>query len=572
MTEDERPPAVAARPVDSPQTGRFSRGALAVHLATLGVALVILAWINRHQWFILDEWDMLVDRGFRGRSLQGPLEPHNEHWATLPVIVYRALFSVFGVRTYAPYLAVLYVVHLGTAHLLWRVMGRAGVGAWFATPSIAVFTVLGVGWENLTQAFQWCLIASVGFGLAAILIAPERGRFDRRDIWAWVLLVLGLMSSGVGITMVGIAGLVALVRRGWRMAAMVVSVPAGVYLVWFALWGSDAPDKREPLTTALRTVPSYVWHGFTDAVGGVVDNERLGPFLIVALAIAIVATVRPRDPSWVLPLALAVGAVVFLALVTVRRSGLGVDTAGDSRYAYIVIALLLPLAAKVLQSLLGWSRIGIAVYVVAAVVLFGIQVRVLNDTASDWAKIEQDARRRTIAAAELLADDVRPITGAAPVPEWAPNLGVRDVRRLDREGQLPGGVETSEADRLTTRAFMQIRLDRDPYANEGDPPSIVSTNDVEVAPAGTDCIDVLPSGPGPAVTLRFTERGRLEIEAEEDGILSIAALGTGSDVGRDRLVAIPGGSERFLSVSDALTFRMGLPPGFTTICGVDADI
>ena len=84
-------------------------------------------------------------RGVFGHSELGLLEPHNEHWVTFPVLIYRALFSVFGVRTYLPYLLVLVVSHLLIAHLLWRLMLRYGVDWLVATGAAAVFMVLGAG-------------------------------------------------------------------------------------------------------------------------------------------------------------------------------------------------------------------------------------------------------------------------------------------------------------------------------------------------------------------------------------------------------------------------------------------
>ncbi|MCJ7438387.1 MAG: hypothetical protein MUP97_11590, partial [Acidimicrobiia bacterium] len=126
------------------------------HWLSLIVAFGFLNWVDRHQWFNADEWGFLVDRGLfpKGDDL-GLLAPHNEHWSTVPVLGYRLLFSIFGVRTYLPYVVVLLLVHLLVAHLLWRVLRRVGVEDWFATVAIALFLVLGVGWENLTAAFQW---------------------------------------------------------------------------------------------------------------------------------------------------------------------------------------------------------------------------------------------------------------------------------------------------------------------------------------------------------------------------------------------------------------------------------
>ena len=119
------------------------RRASLLHGISLAIALPLLLWIDRHQWFSGDEWDFLVRRGVLGNSELSLWQPHNEHWSTLPILVYRGLFSIFGVRSYLPYLLVLILLHLLVAHLLWRLMLRMGVDWLVATAVAAVFMVVG---------------------------------------------------------------------------------------------------------------------------------------------------------------------------------------------------------------------------------------------------------------------------------------------------------------------------------------------------------------------------------------------------------------------------------------------
>src|SRR4029079_15106616 len=122
--------------------------AVRAHWLTLFVAFLILVWVNRHQWFNVDEWGFLVDRGvFPKGDDVSIFFPHNEHWSTIPVLGYRLLFSVFGVQTYLPYLVVLFLFHLLIVHLLWRLLLRIGVEVWLATLTAGLFAVLGVGAE-----------------------------------------------------------------------------------------------------------------------------------------------------------------------------------------------------------------------------------------------------------------------------------------------------------------------------------------------------------------------------------------------------------------------------------------
>ncbi len=74
----------------------FTR-ARAVHLLTLAAAGVFLLAETSSHWFYLDEWDYLANRGIRLGGRHGVFFPHNEHWTTIPIVIWRAIFDVVGV-------------------------------------------------------------------------------------------------------------------------------------------------------------------------------------------------------------------------------------------------------------------------------------------------------------------------------------------------------------------------------------------------------------------------------------------------------------------------------------------
>ncbi len=151
----------------------------------VGLAAVVLFYVNRHQWFGGDEWFILTDRGLTaGPGHQGLFEPHYEHWTTVPILAFRALYSVVGLHSYLPYIALVIVAHLATVVLLWYVMVRSRIDPWVALSFVTVFAVLGTGFENLENAWQVTLVAPLALGLAAILVVPETGPFTRRDVIA----------------------------------------------------------------------------------------------------------------------------------------------------------------------------------------------------------------------------------------------------------------------------------------------------------------------------------------------------------------------------------------------------
>src|SRR5215212_2925223 len=233
--------------------------------AQLGLWILVLvsgAWLVARVsklWFGGDDWFILLDRRVNpGPGQLGLFEPHFEHWSTVPILVFRAFEAMFGVREYWPYGVLLVVVHLVIIVLLWHVMVRSAVDPWLALGFTALIAVPGVGFENLTNAWQVQLISPLDMGLGALLLLPERGPLGWRDGVTSLLLTIGMACSGAAITMLGVVALAALLRRGWRVALAVAALPAIAYGWWYAAYGSQAPDVT---TLSYRAVPGFVWDG-----------------------------------------------------------------------------------------------------------------------------------------------------------------------------------------------------------------------------------------------------------------------------------------------------------------------
>src|SRR5664279_4289815 len=171
----------SARRLATVLAGGPPTAAFAVHLLTLVVALGALGWLGRPLWFFGDEWEFLVNRGGFHRPHLGLWDPHaHMHWSTTPILIYRALFAVFGLRHYAPYLLLVLLTHIVTAYLLWRVMRRVGVLPWVATGLAAVFCFLGGGEENILWAFQITMNGSLLLGLVHLLLVDRDGGYGGR--------------------------------------------------------------------------------------------------------------------------------------------------------------------------------------------------------------------------------------------------------------------------------------------------------------------------------------------------------------------------------------------------------
>ena len=289
-----------------------------VVLVVIGVASIpVMLWYGRHQWFFLDEWSFLVNT-----SLAKPhtlFEPHNGHWVTVPAIVYRVLFRVWGLHTYRPYQLASILSHLAVVLLVWLVMRRLGVRAWLATAAAAVYVFYGSGVSDILFGFQITLTGAVAFGFIQLLLADHDGPIDRRDAVGLVAGLVGLMCSGVAVAMVAAVGVAVLLRRGWRPAVFHVAPLAVAYLVWYASFPSDIARNYSFRPATLQFVGEMGRSVFVDLGQNRVVGAALIALAFLGLGWSVYEArlVRTAQPV-AIPLALVVG---FLAFRVDNRGG-----------------------------------------------------------------------------------------------------------------------------------------------------------------------------------------------------------------------------------------------------------
>jgi hypothetical protein len=339
-------------------------------------ALPVLLVSGRRLWFGLDDWDFLATRS--GGNLGDLFRGHYGHWVTLPVLMYRLMWLLVGLRSYMPYQLLVIVAHLTAAALLRVVMRRAGVTAWVANIAAALFVFFGGGAENILQAFQITFVGALVFGLMQLLLADHDGPVDRRD---WLGLGAGLaalMCSGVGVAMAVVVGVAVLMRRGWRLAMFHTAPLAAIYALWSATAAKGQSTAiYRPQTPA--AVIEFVWIGLQATFGRLGQIPGGGVVLAVllttGLAIAYFSSRTEGSVRPTTPIALLAGAVVFLVLAAIYRSGNTFLTSGpaharEGRYVYIVAALTLPALAVAANAIMRrWKQLAIPV---AAMLLVGL--------------------------------------------------------------------------------------------------------------------------------------------------------------------------------------------------------
>jgi hypothetical protein len=466
---DRRKDASLASDVALPanQSDRQAQLAVALFVAVLAGALPLLLVLGHYRWFFLDEWDFLVDR--EPLDLGDLFRPHNEHLSALPVLAFRGLWQLVGIRSYVPYQLLLVTLHLTNAALLRTVMRRSGTGPWLSTAAAAVFVLFGAGHQNIVWAFQIGFTGSLVFGLTHLLLADHDGPFDRRDALGLLAGVAGLLCSSVAVTMMLVVGVVVLLRRGWRIALLHTAPLALLFALW---WFTMA--RNDPWADASRRIPNtpgqlarFVAYGAEATFDGIGQLPGVGLALaaILGVGLALLWRQRLQAPQQLrlaaAPVVLLIGALVFLVLSGLGRAGsaAGPDSARTSRYVYMAAALALPaiaLAADLIARRWRWA--GPIVFVL---LIIGVPGNV---------KSFLDARHREEATHEQMRKLVLSlprVPAASTVPGWVHpdwgGSGWRITMGWLRHGAASGRIPDPGPIHPDTEAELKMRLETQSY-------------------------------------------------------------------------------------------------------------
>jgi len=375
-------------PEPSPPVRRLS-APIAVFVGVEFVALFFWLYVGRLKWFHHDEWDFLAAR--KAGDLGDLFRPHGPHWVTIPVLLYRAIFGVFGLRAYLPYRIPVLAAHLVVAALLLVIMLRAAVRPWIAVAAASLFVAFGAGVQDIANPFQVAFTAALAFGLVHLLLADHAGPVDRRDGYGLLAGLLALMCSGVGVCMVAAVGLAVLLRRGWRLAALHTVPLAAVYLVWLAIIGRHTSGGQESNPT-IGGLTRFVATGEREAYNWIAGGFKpLGLALVFVIAGGLVCAAIAHRRTGTLarmaaPVALVAGSVVFLAVTASGRLFLGTAAARSGRYVYVIAAMTIPalaVAVDALASLRRWLLpVAIGVFLIGVPANVRVAVRAGNNDAS----------------------------------------------------------------------------------------------------------------------------------------------------------------------------------------------
>ena len=256
-------------------------------------------------------------------NLSGLFHPYHEHWSTLPILYYRLLWNVVGIRSYIPYLVSVLVLHITIGFLLRSIMIRAQVLPWIATLCALVFSLYGAGYSDISYGFNVGFDGSIFFGLLFLLAVDHDGAVRRRDALGIVAGVAALMCSGIGVAMIVAVAFAVAIRHGVRRALLLILPLVAIYLIWFITVGHGAFSKHSSLVNLIRFAALGVAFTFSSLGSSPIVGLLLAAMLIVGVVVTIRScrSVELRS-RYAAPFSLLIGGVAFMVITGFGTGGL----------------------------------------------------------------------------------------------------------------------------------------------------------------------------------------------------------------------------------------------------------
>jgi hypothetical protein len=188
-------------------------------------------------------------------------------------------------------------------------------------------------------------------GAVSLLVLVRRDHDRGSVLVAGVLMLVGVTISLGGVVAAVWVGVFAL-ARGFRHMAWVVALPAVAFIAWYAAWGSGSSRillSREEALRIPESAATLMTAPFNDVTGG----WGAGPALLLAVLAAVAHRGQRRPLLVQATIAGIVGAMFHAVVSAVAQLPYGIDQVTTSRYRYVVLVMLLPGLALLLDTLLA---------------------------------------------------------------------------------------------------------------------------------------------------------------------------------------------------------------------------
>jgi len=318
--------------VDEPAHADRRRRNRVIFAILAGLAYLTILRLGFGMTFFSDEWAFI-----QNRSLADPATwwgPHNEHWSTIPVLVYRAMVETVGIGSYVPYLALVALLHLAVATLVYALLERSS-GPLLALSGSAIVLFFGSGLENVYWGFQIGFVGALAFGLGAIWLT-ELGPTQARALAAAMLLLASVATQGVGLFMCVAVGIEWLLDPRWRRYVIVLVIPAAAFLAWYVAIGRfGVATFRDPFSSdALLAISPSIMRGLSNAFGAIAGLPLFG-FVVFAAFTTWGTRNLVRDDLHPRVIGLLAAIAVQYALIGAVRAQLFDGAIDYTRYTYV---------------------------------------------------------------------------------------------------------------------------------------------------------------------------------------------------------------------------------------------
>ena len=311
------------------------------------VVCTTFLWFTRTFTFYFDEWSFILTAP--DWSLATYFEPHNEHPSMLLRVVYAFLLNTVGLRSYVPYMALLYIAHFANVVLLFELVRRRS-GELIGVAAAALLLVLGAGWEDLYWAWQMAWLASVALGLGALLLVQTPGRL--RLAAAVLLLAASLSFSGIGIPFVVAVTVYLFLSQDRRRDLAALAPVALAFVLWYLFFGRFGQHPNpQPTAANLLLDPIYAGWGLSQGVAGLLGLSDWAGVPILLLAVVGMVIAWRRRPPDATTIGVGSGLLAFYLVAGLTRAQLGLQQSGASRYVYVAAVLWLVLLADAARGL-----------------------------------------------------------------------------------------------------------------------------------------------------------------------------------------------------------------------------
>ena len=397
------------------------------------ISFALSLWINRHTWFIGDDFAILTDRYFAasdGNWSQALLLPHNDHLVALPILVFIGLGNVFGLDNHLVYMLPAIFMHIAILLAVAIILKKRCASTLTALSAVCCVAFMSAGYEVLMMATNMAHVAPIFLGLYQLILVDHDGDISKRDIVATLLGVIAVICAGTSIPLIVMIALFLVLQRQYKRAVLIAVPPAALWLMWFVEYGTlnhgVKGDTQYTTFNKTEQIAQYVIKGLQGSLEAISHIGGSSTFLIVLCFLGLYKkSIMSR--AILMPFCMAVGSVLFYSITGFSR--VTFDEPASGRYVYLGAIFIIPLVFIGIESLLEQvpSR---HIFTIAATVWISAMGIIGFLAATESSPYTYQGRREAIESVrDLVASGSMDFAGA-PSPVFDPNLTVDWIKRL----------------------------------------------------------------------------------------------------------------------------------------------